>query len=242
MLGLHRKRDETRDDPGAVHERKVVAEGPPREGRASDTKGRRDRGRGRNTVRAFFTLAGVAAAGFLLWLASLFELEQTGEFWVAMGLVAAAGFALVLAQLFGGWTKWGVPKISSAVLLIGWLPTAIATAWILLTLQPDGGWQQSRLESWSDDIGILGFVQDVGLFTSAVALAFGVVTGFIFDTTGPRIREREPEATVPDEDVDDYRRRETTTSPEAERTMVTSPAGTATGTREEHVEHRRDAR
>jgi hypothetical protein len=160
----------------------------------------------RSVVRALFTLAGVAVAGLLIWIASYFDLGQTSEFWAIMGLLAGAGLALGLSQLLGGWTKWGVPRISSAVLLFAWLPTLIAAAWILLATQPTGGWQQGRFESWSDNIGILGFVRDLGLFPAAIALAFGVVTAFVFDTTGPRERYVERTRTFPDEDVHDYRR------------------------------------
>jgi hypothetical protein len=232
MLGLRRRRGVT--DPDAV-----------REGEAIREERRESRGYGRNTVRAVFTLLGVLGAGLLLWLATYLDLESAGEFWAAMGLVAGAGLALVLAQVFGGWTKWGWPKISLAVLLLGWVPAAVATGWILLTVQPENGWQQARLESWSDSIGILDFVRDVGIFQAAIALAFGVVTGFVFDTTGPRIRTYEREAVVPDEDVHDYDRRDVattpTTTPPADRTVVRDeeavPAGTA---REERVVRDRD--
>ena len=160
----------------------------------------------RSVVRALFTLAGVAVAALLIWIASNFDFAQTSEFWAIMGLLAGAGLALGLSQLLGGWTKWGVPRVSSAVLLLAWLPTLIAAGWILLATQPIGGWQQSRFESWSDTVGILGFVRDLGLFSAAIALAFGIVTAFIFDTTGPRERHVERTRTVADEDVHDYRR------------------------------------
>jgi hypothetical protein len=160
----------------------------------------------RSVVRALFTLAGVAVAGLLIWIASTLDLGQTSEFWAIMGLLVGAGFALGFSQLLGGWTKWGVPRISAAVLLFAWLPTLVAAGWVLLATQPTGGWQQSRFESWSDSIGILGFVQDLGLFPAAIALAFGVVTAFVFDTTGPRERHVERTRTVEDEDVHDYRR------------------------------------
>lgn len=231
MLGLRRRRGVT--DPDAV-----------REGEAIREERRESRGYGRNTVRAVFTLLGVLGAGLLLWLATYLDLESTGEFWAAMGLVAGAGLALVLAQVFGGWTKWGWPKISLAVLLLGWLPAAVATGWILLTLQPENGWQQARLENWSDSIGILDFVRDIGVFQAAIALAFGVVTGFIFDTTGPRIRTYEREAVVPDEDVHDYDRGDvtpTTTTTPADRTVVRDDEAVPAGTvREERVVRDRD--
>lgn len=160
----------------------------------------------RSVIRALFTLAGVAVAGLLIWIASNFDLAQTSEFWAVMGLLAGGGLALGLSQLLGGWTKWGVPRVSAAVLLLAWLPTLVAAGWILLATQPTGGWQQSRFESWSDTIGILGFVRDLGPFAAAIALAFGVVTAFIFDTTGPRERHVERTGTLADEDVHDYRR------------------------------------
>lgn len=206
----------------------------------------------RSVVRALFTLAGVATAGLLIWIASNFDLGQTSEFWAIMGLLAGAGLALGLSQLLGGWTKWGVPRVSSAVLSFAWLPTLIAAAWILLVTQPTGGWQQSRFESWSDTIGILGFVRDLGLFPAAIALAFGVVTAFVFDTTGPRERHVERTKTFPDEDVHDYRRedgattavptdRPTTTAVDDRQTVTTGvrdDSVVTTGTREDTVARR----
>ena len=191
----------------------------------------------RSAIRALFTLAGVAVAGLLIWIASNIDLVgQTNEFWAIMGLLAGAGLALGLSQLLGGWTKWGVPRVSSAVLLFAWLPTLLATGWILLATQPTGGWQQSRFESWSDTIGILGFVRDLGLFSAAIALAFGVVTAFIFDTTGPREQQVERTRTVADEDVHDYRHedRATTAVPtDRPTTTVDDHETVTTGARED---------
>ena len=232
MFGLRRRRDEVEYESDAVRDREIVRDEPAT-----------GRGYGRNTVRGIFTLLGVVGAGILLWLASYLDLSSTNEFWGAMGLVAAAGLALVLAQLFGGWTKWGWPKISLAVLLLGWVPAAVAAGWVLLTVQPDGGWQQARFESWSDNLGILDFVRDLGVFQAAIALALGAVTGFVFDTTGPRVRSVDRETVVPDEDVHDYDRPDVVTTP-TERTVVRDdaavPAGTATG--DQVVRERREAR
>ena len=188
-------------------------------------------------VRAIFTVIGVAAAGFLIWLATLFDLGETGEFWGAMGLIAAAGLALGLSQIFGGWTKWGIPVLSPGVFLLAFVPTAIIVGWILLATQPEGGWQQSRLQGWSDDIGILGFVEDMGIFGAALALGLGLVLAFSLDTTGPRSRVVDRETVVPDEDVHDYDRRDdATTTPTSERTIVRDDDTVTTGTaREEQV-------
>jgi hypothetical protein len=192
-------------------------------------------------VRALFTLAGVGAAGFLIWLATLFELEQTSEFWSAMGLVAAAGLALGLSQLFGGWTKWGVPVLSPGVFLLAFIPTGVVVAWILMATQPEDGWQQGRLSSWSDDMGILGFVEDMGVFGAVLAFGLGLVLAFSFDTTGPRRTVEEREAVVPDEDVHDYERREVAT-PASEQTIVREKEPVPAGTSEERglTDRRRD--
>lgn len=203
-------------------------------------------------VRALFTLIGVAVAGLLIWLAQTFDMSQTGEFWAAMGLIAAAGLALGLSQLFGGWTKWGLPVMSPGVFLLAFLPTGVVVGWILLATQPDGGWQQDRLAGWSSDLGITGFVNDMGTLPAALAMGLGIVFAFTFDTTGPRTREvheRDVE-TVPDEDVHDYERRGevVTTRPAGEpvgdetvvddRTMV--PAGERTDGIEIRDPNRRD--
>jgi hypothetical protein len=181
-------------------------------------------------VRALFTLLGVAVAGLLIWIASQLDLTSTNEFWGAMGLIAAAGLALGLSQLFGGWTKWGIPVLSPGVFLLAFIPTAIVVAWILLATQPEGGWQQERLAGWTDDLGITGLVNDLGMFPAALAMGLGLVFAFSFDTTGPRRHEvvdREREY-VPDEDVHDYDRDAVTTTPAGTtvRDRETVPAGT----------------
>jgi hypothetical protein len=192
-------------------------------------------------VRALFTLLGVAAAGLLIWLASFFDLTSTSEFWYAMGLIAAAGLALGLSQLFGGWTKWGIPVLSPGVFLLAFIPTLIVAGWVLLTVQPDGGWQHDRFVGWSSDLGITGFVNDLGVFPAALAMGAGLVLAFSFDTTGPRRRdvvEHEREV-IPDEDVHDYSDRDvvadrdvSTTTPVEEQTATTTPAGERTIVRE----------
>jgi hypothetical protein len=181
-------------------------------------------------VRALFTLLGVAGAGLLIWLAQTFDLTSTNGFWAAMALIAAAGLALGLSQLFGGWTKWGIPTMSPGVFLLAFIPTAIVVGWILLATQPAGGWQQGRFSGWSSDLGITGFVNDLGTLPAALALGLGIVFAFTFDTTGPRTRQvvEHERDVVPDEDVHDYDRRDevpattTTTSTTAadDRTMV----------------------
>jgi len=174
-------------------------------------------------VRGLFTLLGVLAAGFLIWLATLFNLDSTGEFWAAMGILAAAGFVLGFSQLLGGWTKWGFPVLSPGVFLLGFLPALILGGGILLATRDTGQGTRETVSGWAQDLGIEGFAQDMSLYQGAIALGIGLVFSFVFDTAGPR-REyvAERTATVPDEDVHDYDRVEpaTTTVPAEDRTVV----------------------
>src|SRR5918992_2757192 len=191
-------------------------------------------------VRGLFTLLGVLAAGFLIWLATLFNLDSTGEFWAAMGLLAAAGFVLGFSQLLGGWTKWGLPVVSPGVFLFGFLPALILGGGILLATRDTGQGTRDTVSGWAQDLGIEGFVQDMSLFQGAIAFAIGLVFSFVFDTAGPR-REyvAERTSTVPDEDVHDYERREpvTTTVPAGERTITTDrPARETVTTGDDRVE------
>jgi hypothetical protein len=197
-------------------------------------------------VRGLFTLLGVVAAGFLIWLATLFDLDATGEFWAAMGLLAAAGFVLGISQLLGGWTKWGLPVVSPGVFLFGFLPALILGGGILLATRDTGQGTRDTVSGWAQDLGIEGFVQDMSLFQGAIALAIGLVFSFVFDTAGPR-REyvAERTTTVPDEDVHDYERREpvTTTVPAGERTITTDrPERETVTTGDDRVEIRDPSR
>ena len=142
-------------------------------------------------TRATLTLIGVAAVGVLLWLATQIigndpSTASAGEYWATFGVVAAAGLVIALSQLLGGWTKWGWPRISGKVFLLGFLPALVAGGWILAAQEPGEAWLGRNVRSWSGDLGIEGLVSDLGLMIPAVAFAIGLVFGLTFDTTGPR--------------------------------------------------------
>lgn len=180
-------------------------------------------------VRGLFTLLGVAGAAFLIWLATLFELGSTGEYWAAMGILAGAGAVLGLSQLFGGWTKWGVPIISPGVFLLGFLPALVAVGGILVATRPTGTEEGESVAGWISDIGLGGLAQDLIVYQGVLAFGLGVVFSFIFDTTGPRSRV-ESERVVPEEDVHDYDR-DVVTTPTTERTVVRDDETVTTGDR-----------
>jgi hypothetical protein len=152
-------------------------------------------------VRGLTTLLGVAAAGFLIWVATEFDLGSTGEYWAAMGILAGAGACLGLSQLLGGWTKWGAPTISSSVLLLAFVPTLVAVGGILVATRPTDTEEGEQVAGWIRDIGLGGLAEDLIAFQGVLAFGLGVVFAFCFDTRGPHARVREQDAAVPAEAV-----------------------------------------
>jgi hypothetical protein len=145
-------------------------------------------------TRGTTTLIGAAAAGFLIWLASQFSIDESnGEYWAWIGLLAGAGLVMALSQLLGGWTKWGWPRITAGVFLLGFLPALVAGGLVILHGQPGDGWGQG----WAADIGVEGLADDLIAVLPAIAFALGLIFGFTFDTTGPRVPEVDEERRVP---------------------------------------------
>lgn len=137
-------------------------------------------------TRGMFTLIGAAGVGILLWLASQLDLDETGAYWAWAGLLAAAGLAAALSQLLGGWTKWGWPRVSRSVFLLGFVPAFVVGVLVLAHAQPDPG---AVGTGWAGDIG-LGTVADdlADSVLAAIAFGLGLAFGLTFDTTGPRVR------------------------------------------------------
>lgn len=145
------------------------------------------------TVRGVSTVVGTALAGLLIWVATQVGTGTTGEYWASYGMIAASGLGMALSQLFGGWTKWGWPRISLGVFLWGFLPILVCAGWVALAGQPDANWFRSQISSWSGHLAIGGLVSDLREYLGVLAFAFGLVLGFSFDTTG---RVSRPEIAV----------------------------------------------
>ena len=156
-------------------------------------------------VRGLTTLLCIALSGFLVWLASEFDLGSTGEYWAAMGILAGAGAVLGLSQLLGGWTKWGAPTISLGVFLLAFVPTLVAVGGILVATRPTGTDEGEDVAGWIRDIGLGGLAENLFVFQGVLAFGLGVVFAFTFDTRGPRMRTVERDTEVVDEEVHDYR-------------------------------------
>jgi hypothetical protein len=166
------------------------------------------------TVRGVFTLVGAGVAGLLVWVSTRIGDHTTGGYWAVYGILAGAGLTMALSQLFGGWTKWGVPRVSLGVLLIGFLPVLICAGWVLLAAQPHGNWFRGHVTAWSGDIGIRGLVSDLRAYVAVLSFGIGLVFGFTFDTSGP-LQPRGPQP-IPEP----QQRR----APETDETAVTPPA------------------
>jgi hypothetical protein len=128
------------------------------------------------------TLAFAAAlAGLALWGAAQIGTQTQGRFWLALVIVAAAGLLLTLANHVGTWTKGLRLRLSPSTFVLAFLPVLVCVGWILLASQPGSGWQEGRIDSWSDSIGILGVVHSIGLWHGALAFGFGLVLGLSLD-------------------------------------------------------------
>jgi hypothetical protein len=150
-------------------------------------------------TRGTITLIGVAGAGALLWLASRFDGDANGDYWAQMALVAGAGLAMALSQLLGGWTKWGWPRLSPTVFVLGFVPALVAGGIVLLHAQPDAG---AFGAGWAGDLGLDGLAEDFAAVLPAVAFLIGLTFGFAFDTTGPVVDEDEVVEEAPAHPVD----------------------------------------
>ena len=145
-------------------------------------------------TRAGTTLIGAAVAGFLFWVGTRlvdnpysFRGTTKGDYWLWILTLAAAGFVMALSQLLGGWTKWGWPTISVPVLVIGFIPPLIVGLWVLAFHQPGQGWGSGHVRSWSGDIGVHSLVSALWIAVPAIAFGLGLLFGFSFDTSGPRV-------------------------------------------------------
>jgi hypothetical protein len=142
-------------------------------------------------TRATTTLVFSAIAGLLIWFATQISNDHVGGYWARVGLVAGAGFLMALSQLLGGWTKWGWPRLSIAVFVTAFIPVAVVSLWLILAGEPGNGWFHDHVMAWTRDIHVSGLVTDFLYYIPVLAFGSGLVFGFSFDTTGPRVRDRE---------------------------------------------------
>jgi len=119
-------------------------------------------------------------------------MQTTGRFWLSMLIVAGAGFLIALATHVGTWTKGLRLRMSPGTFALAFLPVLVVVGWILVATQPGSGWEEGRLHSWSNSIGILGVVHSIGLWHGVLAFAFGLMLGFSLDGVPAPVEEAAP--------------------------------------------------
>jgi hypothetical protein len=188
------------------------------------------------------TLALAAAlAGLGLWGASQIGTQTTDRFWLAMAIVGGAGLLISLANHVGTWTKGLRMRMSPSTFVLAFLPTLVCVGWILVATQPGSGWQEGRVDSWSNSIGILGLVKSIALWHGALAFGFGLMLGLSFDGVPAPVTEIEQQANAApmgtreprtaDEPVAAERRWAARRGPAATPAEETAPAEETTQTR-----------
>ena len=134
----------------------------------------------------------VALAGLGLWGAGQVGTQTPGRFWVAMAVVGGAGLLIALANHVGTWTKGLRLRLSPSTFALAFLPVLVVVGWLLVANQPGDGWEEGRIESWSNSIGILGPVHAVGLWRGVLAFAFGLMLGMAVDGVPAQVEEPAP--------------------------------------------------
>lgn len=155
-----------------------------------------------DTTRGLTLALAAGVTGLLLYLATTVGQTTTLRFWESMGLVAAAGLVLALAHALGSWTTGLRLRLSPGTFLLAFLPVLVVIGWVLMATQPRAGWHEGRVVSWSNALGVMDVVRDLGLWHGVLAFALGLTLGMTFDT----VPAAEPETVV-------YRQRPTVSTP-----------------------------
>lgn len=145
-----------------------------------------------DTSRGLTLALAAGLAGLGLWGAAQVGTQTTGRFWLAMAVVAGAGLLIALASHVGTWTKGLRMRMSPGTFAVAFLPVLVCVGWIQLANQPGSGWQEGRVDSWSNSIGILGVMHSLGLWHGALAFGFGLMLGLSLDGVPAPAAETEP--------------------------------------------------
>ncbi len=172
------------------------------------------------------TLAFAAAlVGLAVWGAAQIGVQTTERFWLAMAIVAGAGLVIALANHVGTWTKGLRLRLSPSTFALAFLPVLACVGWILIASQPGHGWEEGRLVSWSNSLGILGVVHSIGLWHGLLAFAVGLMLGLSLDGVPAPVEGTAPAYAGPDGTpaADEPVTAERRNAPSSEETTQTRP-------------------
>jgi hypothetical protein len=122
--------------------------------------------------RTYTLLLGIGAAGALIWIATRVGNYSTWRYWAALGLLAGAGFAFALTQrtAYGAWAE-----VTPLGFLLALVAAVICVGWIAAVGEPHSNWFRNHFSSWSGDIGIRSFVDNMTRYVSVAAFGFGAL-------------------------------------------------------------------
>jgi hypothetical protein len=125
------------------------------------------------TTRAnptYSLLIGVVAAGALIWVATRVGTGANWRYWAVLGILAGAGlvFALTQRTAYSAWSA-----VTPLGFLLALVVAVVCAGWIAIVGQPHANWFRNHFTSWSDDIGILGFVRHMVTYVDVMAFGFG---------------------------------------------------------------------
>jgi hypothetical protein len=126
-------------------------------------------------TRSSTTLAGVAAAGVLIWFVPHYNRWAAGGYWAGMATFVLAGLVLGAAQLRSREGK------GQASFLLVFGPVLVVAGWVMLAAQPRNNWFRHHAVSWSGDIGLRHVVHNLGEHVAVLAFALGLVFGLSFE-------------------------------------------------------------
>jgi hypothetical protein len=122
--------------------------------------------------RTYTLLLGIGVAGLLIWLATRVGIETTWRYWAVLGLLAGAGLAFALTQrtAYGAWSE-----VTPLGFMLAFVVAVVCAGWIAVVGQPHANWFKDHFTSWSDDIGILGFVRHMTTYVDVMAFGLGAL-------------------------------------------------------------------
>ena len=122
--------------------------------------------------RTYTLLLGIGAAGALIWVATRVGTATTWRYWAVLGILAGAGLAFALTQrtAYGAWSE-----VTPLGFLLALVVAVVCAAWIAVVGQPHANWFRDHFTSWSDDIGILGFVDRMTTYVDVMAFGIGAL-------------------------------------------------------------------
>ena len=147
-------------------------------------------------TRATITLVAAATAGVLVWSATRFG-DHVSDYWTRVALLAGAGFVIALPRLVGR-GRGRLPRLSISVLLIAFVPAAVASLWVIVAGEPGVGSLHEHVLSWTRRAHITRPVDDLLSYISVLAFGTGLVFGYVFEARSPRVREEAPPVVEPD--------------------------------------------